>query len=334
MKQPNILYFNGCNDYRNRLSVALRAAKICIYEVDLSRQFYTFFENAEDIFGIPDEEILAAVQLYSALPPEEYRKAVSAYFSHPDDADVIAKAFESILAGKHTTYHARMKAGQSKYIWCKLDVVPIMENGKPVRMIGVITDISDVKREHDRLEQKASLDGFTGLWNKEYSISAIKAVLEDEPQCRHALLLADIDDFKHFNDTYGHSAGDQIIAATARQFAGIFRKDDVVGRFGGDEFMIFVRDVRDLSQFQEQISHMTKVKMEPYTSVNSIGIAFYPNDGSCFEELFEQADHMLYREKAQKKHGKTGDKQTAVIRPAGEEEQYEKAKIEPLEKQI
>ena len=334
MKQRNTLYLTGGNEYKNRLSIALKAAKICIYEVDLTRQLYTFFENAEDIFGIPDEEILAAVQPYSALSPEAYQKAVSAYFSHPDDADVIARAFESIFAGKQTTYHARMKAGQSKYTWCKVDVVPIMENGKPVRMIGVITDISDIKREHDRLEQKASLDGFTGLWNKEYSIASIKAVLENESQCRHALLLTDIDDFKHFNDTYGHSAGDQIIAATAGQFAGIFRTDDVVGRFGGDEFMIFVRDVRNLSQLQEQISRMTKVKLEPYTSVNSVGIAFYPDDGSCFEELFEQADRMLYKEKTRKKHKKTGDAQTAVIRSVGEEKQHETAKREPLEKQV
>lgn len=190
-----------------------------------------------------------------------------------------------------------MKGKNAQYIWCKLDVSPIMENGRPVRMIGIITDISDMRRQNELLEQKANLDGFTGLWNKSASIAFIKDALRQDPQGRHALLLSDIDHFKHFNDTYGHLSGDQVIAATARSFAKIFEKDDMVGRFGGDEFILFVRNVRDPGRLLSQARQMTKVNYETFASTNSVGIAFYPDHGTNFETLFMQADHALYQAK-------------------------------------
>ena len=91
--------------YKERLHIALTSAKICIFEVDLIRQLYTFFENAEAIFGVSDETILNAVRPYSMLEAEAYRLAVSAYFSHPDDEEVIAMAFRRILNGELSLIH-------------------------------------------------------------------------------------------------------------------------------------------------------------------------------------------------------------------------------------
>lgn len=96
------------NRYKERLQIALTAAKICIFEVDLLQQLYTYFENAEVILGISGEKILKDVQPFSKLEPVEYRKAASAYFSHPEDEAVIEKAFKDILRGKESTYVARM----------------------------------------------------------------------------------------------------------------------------------------------------------------------------------------------------------------------------------
>ncbi len=291
------IQFREGNEYKNRLTVALKVAKTCIYEVDLTRQLYTFFENAETIFGISGEEILRIVRSYSSLDPVEYQKAVAAYFFHPDDEENVANAFEIILAGHPVSYTARVKVKGSQYIWCKMDVSPIMEDGHPVRMIGIITDITDIQRQREQLEQKANLDGFTGLWNKPTSIALIKKALEEEPKGQHALLLSDIDSFKRFNDTYGHLSGDQIIAATARQFSNIFSDTDMVGRFGGDEFIVFVRNIQNLDLLMARAKQMVKVEYEAYSFTNSVGISLYPDDGTSFEELFEQADKALYRAK-------------------------------------
>lgn len=302
VEPDDTVLFRQDNEYKNRLTMALRAAKICIYEVDLTRQLYTFFENAEAIFGVSGEEILKEVQPYSRLSPDDYRHAVSNYFCHPDDMETVANAFEQILAGKPISYTARMKARDSQYVWCKLNVSPILENGHPVRMIGIITDISDMRRQREALEQKANLDGFTGLWNKPTSIDLIKKTLEEQPEGYHALLLSDIDHFKHFNDTYGHLIGDQVIAATARQFAKLFGGTDMVGRFGGDEFIVFVQNIQNLDLLMERAEQITRVEYETYLSTNSVGIALYPYDGTSFEELFEQADRALYHAKEKRCH--------------------------------
>ena len=124
--------------YKERLHLALKTAHICVFEVDLRNQLYTFFDNSEDIFGVSDDVILSDVASFAKLSPEEYRRAATNYFSHPDDAQVIANAFKEIFAGHHTSYEARMKAGNSKFTWCRLDLQPILANGVPVRMIGAI----------------------------------------------------------------------------------------------------------------------------------------------------------------------------------------------------
>ena len=289
------------NHYKERLRIALNAAKICVFEVDLPRQLYTFFENAEVIFGVSGADILKDVQPFSKLDPQAYRIQASNYFSHPDDAAVIEQAFASILSGKPITYEARMKAGNSNFVWCRINVTPLMENGKPVKMIGVITDITDIKEKTESLKQAANLDQFTGLYNKGYTTHAIKAVLAKKPSQRHALILLDIDNFKRFNDTYGHDEGDKIIKFVSQQLKSVFRKTDIIGRFGGDEFMVFIQNVPDDQWLCKKLEHLTHLSMDDFICTTSMGISFSPQDAAAFNNLFKMADRALYRAKKQKK---------------------------------
>ena len=286
--------------YKERLRIALIAAKICIFEVDLVHQLYTFFENAEATFGISNDTILKDVQPYSQLEPEEYRMAVSRYFSHPDDEEVIEKAFINILNGNSAIYEARMKAGNSRFKWCSIHVTPVMENGRPARMIGVITDISDIKEKTERLEMAVNLDSFTGLYNKKYAISLIDDVLEKERQLKHALIVIDIDNFKKFNDTYGHHEGDKILKEISCQIRAIFRKQDIVARFGGDEFIVLAQDIKDGQWLFHKLSKLIHIRIDNLVCTNSIGVSFFPREGTDFNELFKKADEALYQAKIEK----------------------------------
>ena len=134
--------------YRERLSIALHAADICVFEVELQRQAYTFFANAEAVFGVSGEKILTDVAAFSHLPPAKYQQAVTEYFSHTGDAAVIAAAFRDVLAGRPAAYNARMKAGDTNFVWCHIDVCPILQEGIPVRMIGVINNLSALQEKH------------------------------------------------------------------------------------------------------------------------------------------------------------------------------------------
>jgi len=141
--------------YKERLQQALKTSHTCIFEVELQKQRYTFFENAEAIFGVSDDVILADVASYAKLAPNKYREAVSAYFSHPADNEVIAQAFKEVLAGRSVSYKARMKAGNTQFVWCRIDVQPFLRNGIPVRMIGVITKLyrNSWRRKNERTVQ-------------------------------------------------------------------------------------------------------------------------------------------------------------------------------------
>lgn len=293
----------ACNvkHYRERLQTALKAAKICVFEVDLRRQLYTFFENAEDIFGISGETILREVRPFSQLPPEEYRQAVSRYFSHPDDKAVIERAFCASLSGEPATYEARMRAGGSDFVWCKLDVTPVVENGKAVKMIGVITDISAARELTVSLKKQVRLDAFTGLYNKKYAGLAIEKILKEAPGSWHALLILDIDGFKVINDTYGHAAGDAVIQDVAGRLTDCFRPVDVVSRFGGDEFLILVRDLPGREWLLDRLNGLVACEHPVCTYTNSIGVSLFPQDAGTFDGLFAKADRALYHSKAQRR---------------------------------
>lgn len=286
--------------YRERLMTALKSSNISVFEVDLQQQLYTFFENAEVIFGISGEEILRAVQQFSKLSPEDYQKAVSDYFSHPDDAEIIDRAFRQILTGQPATYYARMKAGRTSFKWCKLDVTPILESGIPVRMIGVITDIDDLKSRADLFEKKSRNDDFTELFTKTYAVSQIKKILTQKPFQKHALILLDIDNFKSINDTYGHMAGDKVLKALSAALKRCFSQKAVLGRFGGDEFIVFLQNLQDPAALCQKLDSLLTVHSENYSVTNSFGVAIFPDDADNYDCLFARADHALYTAKRTK----------------------------------
>lgn len=280
------------------LLTGLKISKICVYEVDLVNQLYTAFENSEAVFGVTEDVILRDVQPFSKLSPEEYQLAVSEYFSHPDDKEIIARAFEAVLSGKQFTYEARMKAGGSKFIWCKIEVAPIMENGVPVRMVGVIMNISDIREKNDILERQVNMDLFTGLYHKQASIKMIEQLLINQKDRIHSVILIDIDKFKDFNDTYGHFEGDKVIKTLANLIKDNIKTSNIFGRFGGDEFIILTTDILDEKVIYEILEPLISFEVEGKTVTTSIGVAVFPKDGNTFEELFKKADVALYKAKA------------------------------------
>lgn len=283
-----------------RFQIALKAARICVYEVDLIRQQYTYFENAEGIFGVTGEEILKDVQVYSHLDPDEYRQGVSDYFSHPDDQPAIDEAFRMILQGKSFTYQARMKVRNRDFIWCQISVTPLMENGVPVRMIGVITDIHHLKTENQLLEKEAYRDSFTGLYTKSHFVKTVERILSEKNDKSHAMILMDLDNFKHINDTYGHFAGDEVLLSVSKRLKQLFRKTDVIGRFGGDEFMVLVKGIDNRNWLKERLDALIRHGDNPYHVTMSIGVSFYPEDAKTYDGLLEKADDALYQSKRSK----------------------------------
>lgn len=287
--------------YQELLHTALKTAKICVFEMDLARQCCTAIENAEDIFGVSGESLLQDMRKFCVLPPEIYRQKVTAYLFHPDDAKVIEGAFDDVMTGKSGSYHVRLRIKNMRYIWCKIDIQPVIEEQKPVRMIGVITDINKQEERVEKLKEAARLDRFTGLCNKTYFEEAARVIFEKNTHSRHALIIFDMDDFKNINDTYGHLTGDKVLRSVSHHLRKIFRRTDIVARFGGDEFVILLRDLPDSSKLlHKKLKELVSVDNQFHVT-KSIGIAIYPEDGTTFEKLLKKADSALYYSKKTKR---------------------------------
>lgn len=166
-------------------------------------------------------------------------------------------------------------------------------------------------RDRRRLMQKAEEDPLTGLLNKESTARSITDWLNEE-RCKgfQVLLMVDLDHFKEINDTYGHATGDLALKKAAQVLRGVFRETDIVGRVGGDEFMVFLKNVgnpevvqRLMSTLNSRIHAVTVDDLPEETLSCSIGAAFYPRHGKDFTLLYENADRALYEAKRAGRNG-------------------------------
>ena len=186
---------------------------------------------------------------------------------------------------------------------------------KPVSYI-TITDVTEkveknrrYAREREYLKDCAARDSMTRLLNRGTMEERIKEELEavEEGQ-NYAYIALDLDNFKQINDMYGHWAGDSIIMGISNILREVYGNNARIGRMGGDEFAVFIPDVKDRAQIQSQADEVLRrlrlqkemigMAEEPTAS---IGIAFGPEDGRSFRELYHRADEALYQVKNEEK---------------------------------
>ena len=151
-------------------------------------------------------------------------------------------------------------------------------------------------------------DAMTGLRNKGALTKEIDEFLEDESSDKGLLLIMDIDKFKFINDNYGHDIGDRVIIQFANFLLNKFG-DELTGRFGGDEFILFVRNTYDedtaveiANEIINNISEVVELPDKDKKVSTSIGIAVYKGVEKSYSEIFKKADIALYRAKADKEN--------------------------------
>ena len=222
----------------------------------------------------------------------------------------------AILEGQLRTFCAHLRNGddffemefvseqEDKGIW-KVKGSRIPKNRNMVA--SIITPDRNREQEAYYLTP-AARDAGTGLLNKrawtEYTIEQLN---RKDGQVRW-LVIIDIDDFKHINDTYGHIFGDQVIRRVAEIMQELVGQRGVIGRFGGDEYVILLEKVETREQLKTLLKTIAKelaLAFDPKTHVTaSIGVSEYPVDGNEYEELMRKADKALYlaKEKGKNRH--------------------------------
>ncbi|NFA44290.1 diguanylate cyclase [Clostridium botulinum] len=197
-----------------------------------------------------------------------------------------------------------------EYIWCKFRINVILDDKNcPIKVIGVITDIDHEKRENEKLLFKAERDSLTEIYNKITSQDMIEECINNSVEGdKHVLFIIDVDDFKSINDTLGHLTGDSVLKDISIKITEIFNENSIIGRIGGDEFIVFLKNIGSENCIHKKAEQLVKGFRESYTGKvdrykvsGSIGIARYPENGITFEELFSNADKALYCAKKQGK---------------------------------
>lgn len=181
-------------------------------------------------------------------------------------------------------------------------------NGEIRQCIGVIEDATETQH----LREKADRDSLTGLYNRSYAVEKINGMLQEfspAPECVHACVLMDLDNFKKLNDTLGHQKGDQALQDVANILRQHFREYDIVCRLGGDEFLIFVQNIprnvieKNIGSLLKKLT-LTYEKEEKKVCITvSAGIYLVKEPGHDFRELYQKADETLYRVKNSSKNG-------------------------------
>lgn len=282
----------AANEERYRIIMEQAADPICDYNFKTQELYCS--PPFKEIFGLDvGVEGLLEQLCHSDLVFDE------------DRTRIIEDIYGIIDGTKVKNPEYRLKNADGGYRWFRVRCTVMRDKrGTPVRMIAFITDIDKQKKEHMVLKEKAEHDLLTGLYNGVTAAAMIDKKISQKNRGNHALLVIDIDNFKNINDSHGHLAGDKVIVDIATKIKNQFREGDIVSRTGGDEFVVFLKDitlgqVKKKCELLQQAFHSACPQGDKgYRSSASIGAAFYPRDGENYYELFRKADIAMYAAKS------------------------------------
>ncbi|UJF31463.1 diguanylate cyclase domain-containing protein [Paenibacillus hexagrammi] len=224
---------------------------------------------------------------------------------HPDDWPGLRDAMmDHYRHGTHFQREFRMLKNQKDLIWISAAGEAVRDQkGQPIRMIGSIVDITVRKKAEEDIYFIAYHDALTGLSNRRYIYNRITEELAQEENPL-AVIMLDLDRFKVVNDSLGHLVGDQLLCQIARLLERSVGPLDIVGRLGGDEFIIICTKLQSY-QYAETVAQSILRALNAPLNIDghlvyatpSIGICFCPEHGSDRESLIQYADIAMYQAK-------------------------------------
>ena len=287
---------------------AILSEAMITYEINVSKDtFIKGNESWQKPFGIkPDNN-------YSQMV-----KTIANSIVHKDNKETFLNTFlcENLLdAYKNNVTEIKLEYRrmnqENKMIWVICTMHLIKDSiTNDIKALAYVKDIDKQKNEEIRLKLKAERDTLTGLYNKGTTEKLINDFLNSEEASlgMHAFLIVDIDNFKSVNDNLGHVFGDKVLFEVSKNLKPIFRKDDIVGRIGGDEFIVFLKNIQSFENIKKKAEKICDIFRNSYTEnkktykiSGTVGISFVPEHGTVFEELYKKADIALYYAKSKGK---------------------------------
>ena len=220
--------------------------------------------------------------------------------------DELPKVREVMRLGRELSYETAVLHKDGSRIPVEFIVRTLERDGEKLRMT-IVRDIRDRLASEARIQHLAHHDGLTGLLNRGAFMERMALLMKRAERKGEmlALLFIDLDNFKRVNDSLGHLEGDQVLTTVSERLVGALRDSDMVGRFGGDEFVVLLTELTSRADIVVVLEALLSVVEVPVKAdgralsvTPSIGVAVYPDDGREAAELVQHADTAMYRAKS------------------------------------
>jgi diguanylate cyclase (GGDEF)-like protein/PAS domain S-box-containing protein len=272
------------------LRTLAEALPLGVAQVDLDRSIVYRNASLPAILGQPDATDID-VQLADVLAP---------------DRPLVAAALDGVLlrAEPASLEVGLFRHGQQRQVELKLRPLT-NDDGEVVGAVVCVVDVTDPARMREELWRQATYDALTGCHNRASVLTVLDQALSGAAGgSGTALIFLDLDQFKQVNDVHGHGVGDDVLKAVATHLLGLARVGDVVGRVGGDEFVIVCRDVPD-GEVAERIRERVVASMpvpvvadgDVLTTTGSVGVSWVATGSTDAERLIADADAAMYAAK-------------------------------------
>ena len=228
----------------------------------------------------------------------------------PDDRGTLAEALEGVLVdGNDADLEVRLRMpGSSKMQRCAIAIRVLTDaDDAPAGAVLCIDDVTEASALRAELERRATVDELTGCLNRAAVLDALDRILASHPtgSAGTAVMFLDLDGFKEVNDTFGHKAGDQLLASAASRLRGAMRGVDIIGRLGGDEFIVVLPSVHNIDEAMRiglRLGDALTAPLEvvgglPMRIRSSIGVAWASTAGVTADALTAAADRAMYESK-------------------------------------
>lgn len=283
---------------KERYRIVTELSDEVLFEYNYKKDILTLSERFTELYGT--DYII-----------ESFRKDMSSHMRliHPEDRKSTVEQLLRTRRVGANDIQFRIKDMNGEYQWCRVLYRAICdENGGPFMAIGKIANINLFKKEIEQLAHESKTDSMTGAYNKMATKEMVDSYIQKHNDSAHMLLLIDVDDFKKVNDTFGHQCGDEVLTYVIGNLRKTYVSGEIIGRVGGDEFVVFIGEVKDREQLIEKAQELKELLHQPYRKGEqtvpvsaSVGVAMYPEGGASYEELLYNADNALYEVKATKK---------------------------------
>lgn len=284
---------------------ALLSDAMACYTINFTKNMFESFKiNYENPYYVHVKEgdsydLSIQNKLYTRINKED---AIS--FLNEFSRMNILKKFEN---GKNEfSMEYRVLNSYDSDVWIKTSLHLVQDSiTNDIKGFMYVIDIDKKKKEELELTYKSEHDPMTGIYNKGAAISKIEKKMKTYKYMNNSVfMIIDADNFKEINDSYGHLAGDRVLIKIADILCENFRKSDIVGRIGGDEFCIFLSEINSKTHIEksaqiicESVNNIVFSDKQTKKISCSIGISMCTNSLKSFEQLYYEADTALYNVK-------------------------------------